>query len=231
MTIDELLALWAEKGEMAQKNFGVAEGFFRHHFPQLETSPQGYALALDALNRPIPWKTLKDYDRQAMTDVIEITGLYAAVARKALCRTKRPALSDWKTNVIKALKPLGDTPSMHAVMHAALASQLALSEQLTICRNAHPKIWLTFSNASGLHKLLPINEAQRLAMMPWVGSLAKTTNQELTQLLCPTIYPMLNSLLSDEQWGDRADLIAAAIQCTPRKVSAAVLPLPETFDL
>lgn len=79
MNIDELLGDWNQKGQIAMTNIGIAEAFFRKNFPSLQTSPEGYARAFDALSKPIPWKRLIEFEQSMMSDIIETTGLYAVL--------------------------------------------------------------------------------------------------------------------------------------------------------
>ena len=85
MTIDELLARWGKNSVLSKNNPGVAEFFFRTHYPQLQGSSEEYARAFDVLSNTTPWPLLQNYERTLMTELIETTGLYATQAGKSLC--------------------------------------------------------------------------------------------------------------------------------------------------
>lgn len=228
MTIDELLDTWERTEPIAMSNIGVAEAFFRKHFSSLHTSPAGYTRAFDALNKPVPWKKLTEFDRRMMTDIIETSGLYAGAAGKTFCRTKRPTMSDWKTNTGKALGPLLGTTALREVMSTMLTSQLVPSLKLAVCKHASACDWLTHSKLDGIIALLPVQEHERLMHLPWSSKEADTDAfKRLAQRSCPQMYPMLELLLSSSDWTCRAAVAAAGMQCFAKKKPIEQFALPE----
>lgn len=227
MSIDELLDDWAQKGQIAMANIGIAEAFFRKNFPSLQTSPEGYARAFDALSKPIPWKRLIEFEQSMMSDIIETTGLYAGAAGKTLCRTKRPTLSDWKTNTAKALEPAWAS-TQRSIMSTVLKSQLAPNQKLTVCKNGSASDWLNHPQLDDLIALLPSQETMRMMQLPWSP---KETDafKCLAQRSCPQMYPMLELLLSSSDWTSRAAL-AAGVQCIDKKKPIERFSLPEDLS-
>ena len=230
MTIEELLKKWDRHSALSKSNLGVAEFFFRTHYEQLQASAEEYARAFDVLNNSIPWPRLKDYERTLMTELIETTGLYAARAGKTLCRKKRSALAEWKICTRKAVVPLSNTDGMHEIMHSALTSALVPAQQLAVCRHAHPRLWLTYPKPADLVARMPTNESERLALMPWSAADALHVHKALAQLLCPRMYPLLDSLLTHDQWNSRRELLGASMKLASKKKSPASFELPEEFE-
>ena len=228
MNIDELLDDWNQKGQVAMANIGIAEAFFRKNYPRLQTSPEGYARAFDALSKPIPWKRLIEFEQSMMSDIIETTGLYAGAAGKTLCRTKRPTLSDWKTNTAKALEPAWAS-TQRSIMSTVLKSQLAPNQKLTVCKNGSASDWLNHPQLDALIALLPSQETMRMMQLPWSQKETETDAfKHLAQRSCPQMYPMLELLLSSSDWTSRAAL-AAGVAVIAKKKPLESLTLPEEF--
>lgn len=230
MTIEELLDKWEQRPQLTKSNVGVAEFFFRTHYAQLQTSPEGYARAFDVLSKTIPWPRLQDYERTTMTEIIETTGLYATRAGKTLCKNKRSALAEWKISTRRAIAPLSNTDAMHNIMQSALTSALGAIQQLGVCRHAHPRLWLTYPEPAELVARMPTNESERLALMPWAPADALHVHKALVQVLCPHTYPLLDSLLTYDQWNSRRVLLSASMTLTSKKTSPTSFELPEEFE-
>ena len=139
-------------------------------------------------------------------------------------------MAEWRLSTQKAIAPLSNTDAMHNIMNAALTSSLVPAKKLTVCRHAHPRLWLTYPTPADLVAVMPANELERLALMPWSAANALHVHKALVQLLCPRMYPLLDSLLALGQWDSRRELLGASMQLASKKKSPASFELPEEFE-
>lgn len=147
----------------------------------------------------------------------------------------KPINTVWAENIKKTFHGL-DVPRKVALLTAVLDSPLGHAYKMRACQQAPTEVWLDQTLIKKIQALLPYPEVARLPLLQWPSEKVvfrkdnPTVQQQLVAAYCPQSYPLLELILSSDDWKSQ-DAICKHAKAFSSKSLVFELPTDMDFAL